>query len=146
MRDLPFDYHTAFMPVTQISSFPQVIAVKSDFPARNDRGVHRAGEGAPRHHQLSARRRPPAWRTWRWRAFEQQAGIRLMHAPYRGGADAARDIIAGVIDAVLITTSSIRPPVAAGKARVLAVTSLQRVPSLPGRADAGGDPASPAST
>jgi tripartite-type tricarboxylate transporter receptor subunit TctC len=32
---LPFDYMTAFVPVTQISSFPQVIAVKQDFPARN---------------------------------------------------------------------------------------------------------------
>ena len=32
---------------------------------------------------------------------------------------------------MLITTSSVRPPVAAGKARVLAVTSLERVPSLP---------------
>ena len=30
MRDLPFDYLTAFAPVTQISSFPQVIAVKQD--------------------------------------------------------------------------------------------------------------------
>jgi tripartite-type tricarboxylate transporter receptor subunit TctC len=54
-----------------------------------------------------------------------------MHAPYRGGADAARDIMAGSVDAVLITTSSIRPPVSSGRARVLAVTSLQRVPSLP---------------
>jgi tripartite-type tricarboxylate transporter receptor subunit TctC len=50
---------------------------------------------------------------------------------YPGGADAARDIMAGVIDAVLITTSSIRPPVQSGKARILAVTSLERVPSLP---------------
>ena len=64
-------------------------------------------------------------------AFERQAGIRLVHAPYRGGADAARDILAGSIDAVLITTSSIRPPVQAGRARILAVTSPARVPSLP---------------
>ena len=35
MRDLPFDHATAFMPVTQISSFPQAIAVKQDFPARS---------------------------------------------------------------------------------------------------------------
>ncbi|RYI95829.1 MAG: twin-arginine translocation pathway signal protein, partial [Acetobacteraceae bacterium] len=34
MRDLGFDYRTAFAPVSQIASFPQVIAVKHDFPAR----------------------------------------------------------------------------------------------------------------
>ena len=45
--------------------------------------------------------------------------------------DAARDIVSGGIDAVLITTSSIRPPVVAGKARILAVTSVEPVPSLP---------------
>ena len=35
MRDLQFDYLTAFAPVTQISSFPQVLAVRTDFPASN---------------------------------------------------------------------------------------------------------------
>ena len=64
-------------------------------------------------------------------AFQKQAGIRLVHTPYRGGADAARDIAAGVVDAVIITTNSIRPPVQAGQARILAVTSLERVPTLP---------------
>ncbi|RYI99721.1 MAG: twin-arginine translocation pathway signal protein, partial [Acetobacteraceae bacterium] len=63
--------------------------------------------------------------------FQRLAGIKLVHAPYRGGADAARDIAAGVLDSVLITTSSIRPPVQAGRARVLAVTSPQRTAAFP---------------
>jgi tripartite-type tricarboxylate transporter receptor subunit TctC len=37
----------------------------------------------------------------------------------------------GTIDAVLITTSSVRPPVQSGRARFLAVTSLARIASLP---------------
>ena len=63
--------------------------------------------------------------------LQRRAGIKLIHAPYRGGADAARDIGAGAIDSVIITTSSIRPPLAAGRARVLAVTSLKRAPIFP---------------
>ena len=35
MRDIPFDYATAFTPTTLISVFPQVIAVKHDFPAKD---------------------------------------------------------------------------------------------------------------
>lgn len=130
MRDIPFDYATAFMPVTQISSFPQVIAVKTDFPARSIAELIALAKARPATISVGT---PPAagMAHLALAAFERRAGIRLVHAPYRGGADAARDIMAGVIDAALITSSSIRPPVAAGKARVLAVTSLERIPSLP---------------
>jgi len=130
VRDLPFDYATAFMPVTQISSFPQVIAVKQDLPARTIAEFIAMAKARPSTISVGT---PPAagMAHLALAAFERRAGIRLVHAPYRGGADAARDIMAGVVDAVLITTSSIRPPVQAGKARILAVTSLERVPSLP---------------
>ena len=63
--------------------------------------------------------------------FQRRAGIKLIHAPYRGGADAARDIGAGAIDSAIITTSSIRPPLAAGRCRILAVSSLKRAPVFP---------------
>jgi len=130
MRDLAFDYATAFQPVTLISTFPQVIAVKSDFPAQSIAEFIAVAKQRPGTITIGT---PPAagMAHLALAALEQQAGIRLLHAPYRGGADAARDILGGVIDAVLITTSSVRAPVAAGKARVLAVTSLERVPSLP---------------
>ena len=55
----------------------------------------------------------------------------MIHAPYRGGADAARDLAAGAIDAVLITTVSAGPIVDSGRARFLAVATLERVPSRP---------------
>ncbi|WP_207538620.1 Bug family tripartite tricarboxylate transporter substrate binding protein [Sabulicella rubraurantiaca] len=130
VRDLPFDYLTAFTPVTQISSFPQVIAVKHDFPARSLAEFIALARQRPGSISVGT---PPAagMAHLALAAFEHRAGIRLVHAPYRGGADAARDIMAGSVDAVLITTSSIRPPVSAGRARILAVTSLERVPSLP---------------
>ncbi|MBR0644025.1 Bug family tripartite tricarboxylate transporter substrate binding protein [Plastoroseomonas hellenica] len=130
MRDLPFDYRTAFIPVTQISSFPQVVAVKDDFPARTLQEFIAAAKARPSTISIGT---PPAagMAHLALAALEQKAGIQLLHSPYRGGADAARDIMSGSIDAVLITTSSVRPPVQAGKARVLAVTSLERIPSLP---------------
>jgi tripartite-type tricarboxylate transporter receptor subunit TctC len=130
MRDLPFDYATAFIPITQISAFPQVIAVKNDFPAQDIAAFVAQAKARPNAISIGT---PPAagMAHLALAAFEKRAGIKLNHAAYRGGADAARDIMAGSIDAVLITTSSIRPPVVAGKARVLAVTSLERPPSLP---------------
>ena len=130
MRDLPFDYRTAFIPVSQICTFPQVIAVKQDFPARTIQEFIALARQRPNSISYGT---PPAagMAHLAGEMFQKLAGIRLLHTPYRGGADAARDITAGVVDAVLITTNSIRPPVQAGKARVLAVTSLNRVPSIP---------------
>ncbi|NKC31907.1 Bug family tripartite tricarboxylate transporter substrate binding protein [Falsiroseomonas selenitidurans] len=130
MRDLPFDYATAFIPVTQISAFPQVIAVKTDFPAQDIAGFVAQAKARPNTITIGT---PPAagMAHLALASFEKRAGIKLVHAAYRGGADAARDIMAGSVDSVLITTSSIRPPVVSGKARVLAVTSLERPPSLP---------------
>jgi tripartite-type tricarboxylate transporter receptor subunit TctC len=130
MREVPFQYEADFSPVTLISTFPQVLAVKTDFPARDFAGfLARAKE---RSATISIGTPPAAGMAHLALAsLERRAGIRLMHAPYRGGADAARDITAGVVDAVLITSSSVRAPVSAGKARILAVTSLERIPSLP---------------
>jgi tripartite-type tricarboxylate transporter receptor subunit TctC len=130
MRDLPFDYRTAFAPVTQLASFPQVIAVKQDFQARTLAEFIALAKARPNTISYGT---PPAAGMGHLAGelFQRLAGIRLVHAPYRGGADAARDITAGVVDAVLITTSSIRPPVQAGRARILAVTSARRAASLP---------------
>lgn len=130
LRDLPFDYEASFIPVSLVCFFPQVIAVKTDFPARTIQEFIEVAKARPGTISVGT---PPAAGMGHLAlaSFERQAGIRLVHAPYRGGADAARDILAGSIDAVLITTSSIRPPVQAGRARILAVTSLERVPSLP---------------
>ena len=130
MKDLGFDYRTAFIPVSQFCMFPQVIAVKRDFPARTIQEFIAHARERPNAISYGT---PPAAGMGHLagEVFQKRAGIRLIHTPYRGGADAARDIAAGVVDAVLITTSSIRPPMQAGQARVLAVTSPQRVATLP---------------
>ena len=130
MRELPFDYRTAFAPVTQIASFPQVVAVRHDFPARTIEEFIAYAKDRPGTVSYGT---PPAagMAHLAGAQFQRLAGIRLVHAPYRGGADAARDIAAGVVDAVVITTSSIRPPVQAGRARILAVTSAHRAAAYP---------------
>lgn len=130
IKDLPFDYAATWIPVTLMSSFPQVVAVKQDFPAQTIQEYIAAAKAKP---GVVSYGTPPAAGMGQMAGEELQrrAGIKLIHAPYRGGADAARDIGAGAIDSVIITTNSIRPPVAAGRARVLAVTSLKRSSAFP---------------
>ena len=130
IKDLPFDYAATWMPVTKLSNFPQVVAVKQDFPAKTIQEYIAAAKERPATISYGT---PPAAGMGHMAGEELQrrAGIKLIHVGYRGGADAARDIGAGAIDSVIITTSSIRPPLAAGNARVLAITSLRRAPTFP---------------
>jgi tripartite-type tricarboxylate transporter receptor subunit TctC len=130
MKDVPFDYRRDFIPVSQLCDFPQVIAVKQDFPAQTIQEFVAYLKANPGKVSYGT---PPAagMAHLAGEQFQRLLGVRMVHTPYRGGADAARDITAGVVDAVLITTNSIRPPVQAGKARILAVTSRERVPTLP---------------
>jgi tripartite-type tricarboxylate transporter receptor subunit TctC len=63
--------------------------------------------------------------------FERAAAIRLTHVPYKGGAQAMNDVIAGHIQTVAVNALEVLPHVKAGKLRVLAVLSDKRSPIFP---------------
>lgn len=63
--------------------------------------------------------------------FQQSAGVRLTHVPYRGSSTAMNDLIAGQIDLMFELVTTAAPVSHAGTLRALAVTSAQRSPVLP---------------
>ena len=63
--------------------------------------------------------------------FSHQAGIRLLHVPYKGNSQALVDVIGGQIAMMFDQVSTSAPQIRAGKVRPLAVTSLKRSPLLP---------------
>jgi tripartite-type tricarboxylate transporter receptor subunit TctC len=130
LRDLPFDYGASFLPVTQTARFPQVLAVRADFPARTIQEFIAFAKANPGRVSCGT---PPAAGAGHLALalLEQRAEIRLLHAPYRGGADAARDIMGGTIDSMILTSSTARAPIETGRARPLAVTGVERLPTLP---------------
>lgn len=129
LRNLPFDY-ASFVPVSQVASFPQVIAVKDAFPARSLAELIAAAKARPGELSFGTQGNATAGHL-ALELFQSQAGIRLTHVPYRGGADAARDLAAGTVDGVLITALSAGPIVQSGRARMLAVTVMERLANWP---------------
>jgi tripartite-type tricarboxylate transporter receptor subunit TctC len=72
--------------------------------------------------------------------FNQKAGLKMLHVPYKGNAQAIVDIIAGQVMMMYDQVSTSAPLVKAGKLRALAVTSSTRsnlFPDLPTINEAG---------
>lgn len=64
--------------------------------------------------------------------FEQRAGIKLTHVPYRGGAPMLQDLLAGQIGAAFVLVNAVAGYVNSGKLRALGVANRRRDALLPG--------------
>ena len=66
--------------------------------------------------------------------FNRHAGLKMLHVPYKGNAQAIVDVISGQVTMMFDQVSTSAPHIRAGKLRALAVTSLERsrlFPELP---------------
>ena len=63
--------------------------------------------------------------------FNRQAGIKMLHVPYKGNSQALIDVIGGQVAMMFDQVSTSAPQIRGGKVRALAVTSLARSPLLP---------------
>lgn len=129
-RSLPFDYATAFTPISQAVVFPQLLAVHRDFPVADFAGFLAIARSRPQ----GVTHGTPGNASAQHLAAELlklRTGARLEHVPYRGGAEAARDLMSGAIDAAFMTTATAHGPITSGAVRVLAVATPERLPGLP---------------
>ncbi len=136
---LPYDPTKDFTPIGLVVISPNILVVHPSVPvktvpdlmalAKSRPGVltyGSAGIGSPAH--LSAE------------LFSSMTGVKMIHVPYRGGAQALVDLISGEVTLMFAGPIESLPHIKAGKVRALAVTTLRRsaaVPALPTIAEAG---------
>lgn len=127
---LPYDFGRDFAPVSIVAMIPNVIVINARVPASNieefialarrEPGKLNYGSaGAGTAHHLIGE------------MFNLQAGVNIVHIPYKGSSPAVADLVSGQVQAMFDTVSSALPQIKAGKTRALAVTTAKRSSALP---------------
>jgi tripartite-type tricarboxylate transporter receptor subunit TctC len=130
LLQLPFDTLTAFKPVVMIGTIPNIIGAHPAQPYKTfaemvaeakkepDRLAYATGGiGTVAHLSM--------------KQIEQQYGMQLRNVPYRGGAPAAADVVAGHVPLMVGSVQALGKFVQDGKVRALVQLGSKRHPMLP---------------
>jgi tripartite-type tricarboxylate transporter receptor subunit TctC len=127
---LPYDIERDLQPVALVTTGYMLLAVspKSDFHSVKDL-IEFAKKNPGKLSNASSSNGSPGHVSGE--LFKHMTGTDIVHIPYKGGAPAIADLIAGNVQLMFESTNSIAPHVRAGRVRALAVTGERRSVSLP---------------
>ena len=126
----PFDPNTDVVPITLVARLPVVIAANVASEITTLKKLVEVSKASPGSVSYGT---PGSGSTPHLAAesFARAAGITLTHVPYKGGAPAITDALGGQLPLVAVNAVEVLPHVKAGKLRVLATLSAERVSTLP---------------
>ena len=127
---LPYDTDTAFTPLAVLALYPNVLVCAPGFEAKNVKDVLRMARAKPRQLAYASSGNGSAQHL-AGALFEQQAGVEMLHVPYRGGGPALNDVMAGQVPLFFANVASSLGIIQSGRLRPLAVTSRLRCRALP---------------
>ena len=128
-KKLNFD-PAAFEPLAIMSSIPNTLVVRSDFPANTVRELIAFARANPGKVNLGSQGVGTTPHLT-GELFARLTDTKLIHVPYRSTAQAVNDLIAGHLDLLFFQLDSVREQYQAKKAKMLAVTTAARVASVP---------------
>lgn len=129
-KSMSVNYRTALAPVAQVMDLPYVFGVRENFPARDLSGLVEEAKRRPGEVTFGTTGVATTGH-FMGELFEQTAGIKLNHIPFKGGAEISQQLMAGRIDMGMLSYNSLLPALQSKGARVIAVPGAHRHPSLP---------------
>ena len=126
----PFDPNVDVAPITLAARLPVVIAAGTNSDLSSLKKLIETSKAKPASVSYGS---PGSGSTphLATESFARAAGIKLTHIPYKGGAPAIADVLGGQLPMVAVNAVEVLPHVKAGKLRVLATLSAERVSTLP---------------
>jgi putative tricarboxylic transport membrane protein len=137
--NLGYDPQKVFTPVALLTESPQIICVHPSVPVKTMQELAAYAKANPGKltwgsqgfgtspHLLAA-------------MFNYEAGVNIVHVPYRGTAPALAAIVAGEVQVITDASTTILPHIQAGRVRAIAVPLHERfskLPDVPTTAEAG---------
>ncbi|MGJ7605542.1 tripartite tricarboxylate transporter substrate binding protein [Variovorax sp. LT1R20] len=129
-KTLPYEPVKDFAFVSTVTSFPFVVAVRADHPARTLAELLATARQAPGRVTFTSVG-VGSTQHMVGELLGISAGVSLLHVPYRGGGAPVQAVIAGDVDILADTLTVATPHIQSGRLRALAVTSAQAWPSMP---------------
>jgi tripartite-type tricarboxylate transporter receptor subunit TctC len=125
-----FDPLRDFTPVTRLSSARLVLVVNSAVPVRTVRDL--IGEAQRNPGELNAASWGPGTITHlALELFDQAAGAKITHVPYKSGGQAITELVAGQVQLAFEFPLGVVPHVKSGRLHALAVSGRERIAMLP---------------
>ena len=137
--NLPYNVEADFTPVAQVANATNILLVPKDLPVNSMRELIAYIKARPGQLNYATSGNGTIVHLTT-EAFKAQAGLFIVHIPYRGTALAIPDLVSGKVQMLFDSLVSGLPHVRDGKLKALAITSAKRsplVPDLPTVAESG---------
>lgn len=128
---MPFDPHRDFAPLGLMAYVPYLLVVTASLPARNVKELIALARAQPGRINFAS----PGVGTPNHLGIEmlnQLAGVTFVHVPYKGGALAVTDLVAGQVQVLFSGTPQVSSFVKAGRLRVIAAATPKPTRVSPG--------------
>jgi tripartite-type tricarboxylate transporter receptor subunit TctC len=129
-RNLKYDVRRDFVPVALMTRTANVLVVRKDFPARDLKALVALVRSQPGKFNFASSGNGTVLHL-SGALFLKQAGLNMVHIPYRGAGPAMNDVVAGTVDMMWDNVPSATGQIRAGNVRAIAVTTRMRSPVLP---------------
>jgi tripartite-type tricarboxylate transporter receptor subunit TctC len=127
-KNIGYDSQTAFAPVGLAFAFCNALVARPDFAASSVAQLLALAKGKPGHINYGSQGIGSAGHL-SGELLQSMAGIQLTHVPYKGGNDILAALLAGELQLSFVSSTTAKGM--RSRMKILAVTSLQRDPSLP---------------
>lgn len=129
-KDVPYDLHRDFKPVTLVSDTPLLFVANSKTPFKTFQDVIEAGKKNPGSLEFSS----PGTGSYNHLAgewFSLESGAKLMHIPYKGGAPAMAAVAGGEVPFGVVAVPAVLPHVESGRVRVIGLLTARTMKDHP---------------
>ena len=129
-KSLSYDPVKDLVPVSMLVSYSMLIAVHPSVPAKNVGELVALAKRSPQPLTYGSAGNTTTSHLI-MELFRREAGIEMLHIPYKGAAPAMTDLISGRLAAMADSLTLVMPQHQAGKIRAIAITSKERSPAAP---------------